>query len=340
MSDPQAKKTRRSRRLPVILAGLVVLLVIGWSALWGVGAHLIGTKFDEIIAQQAALGTRITCADRAIGGWPFRLDVACTPLTVERADGSRLSLPAARAVALVYRPNHIILEADAPATIDPAGMAPDGRAEWTLGHASLKFSTGGLTALAAQATELSLSGFEPLGLRAGLKAADVELHTRRNPGDPTRIDIAASLTKLVDGTSPDAPPLDVDLRLTVPDPRRTGTAMPLSLTAETGTIDVVRADISGGDTRLGVAGTLQLDAFATPSGTLTLTVDQPDGLEALLARLLPPESPLVKAITGAVTGFGRKTEEDGKTRIDMPVTIRNGTVSLGLIPLGRLPRAR
>jgi hypothetical protein len=93
--------------------------------------------------------------------------------------------------------------------------------------------------------------------------------------------------------------------------------------------------LASGTARLAVAGNVVIDQEGRLDGTLDVTVTDPAALAALIAQLLPPDSPLPSALAGAVTAFGR---DDGKGGRTVPVTIRRGRATTGFIPLGRLPR--
>ncbi len=348
MTTPPRTRPQRtgSRRGPIIIAVVIALVVAGWTVAWFVAANYAERIIDDTIAAQTAQGTRIACSDRSISGWPFRLSLTCAPLTIERADGTRLMLPAVRAVSLIYRPTHLIIEADAPASLNPFARAPDGTATWDLGHASLVFSPTGPRELAVSFTGLALSGFAPIGLKDGLTARLAEIHTRRDPDDPSRIDAALTLKGF---TRPgDTAPIDARILVTVPDPMSVTETRPLNLAAASaatpaaialanGGISIREITINDETTRLSLAGDLKPDALSRPSGTLMLTVANPDGLQSLLARLLPPSSSLAATIAGAVSGFGKTTGEGEDRTVEVPVNVSGGAVSLGLIPLGRLP---
>jgi len=338
VTDSETEKPAKSARGMRGLLIAIVVVVAGWSAFWWISADLVDAGFDDVIARQAAEGTTITCGNRSIGGWPFKIRVACAPLEIARPDGSRLSLKAARAVALIYQPQHIIAEADGPATINPLGLTPDGRAEWKLAQASIKLGVEDPHAVSVALENPHLDGFAALGLNADLTSKVLEAHTRYvGEGANRRRDVALVAKELSPGD--DGFPLDGEVLIRLADPERAG-GTPLMLTAEPRELTIERATLTDGTTRLSVSGTLTADAATGVNGELDLIVEDPDHLAPLLARLLPPDSPLAKSIAGAVSGFGKRSEVAGKTQVELPVKVVDGAVSLGIIPLGRIPLHR
>ena len=59
--------------LVVIPLALVGLLAAGWSAFWYQQVNKFEARLDELIEREASLGKQWTCAQRKIGGFPFRL---------------------------------------------------------------------------------------------------------------------------------------------------------------------------------------------------------------------------------------------------------------------------
>ncbi|NBS02443.1 MAG: DUF2125 domain-containing protein, partial [Rhizobiales bacterium] len=101
--------------IPLVLVGL---LAAGWSAFWYQQVGKFETRLDELIEREASLGKQWTCAQRKIGGFPFRLEATCgaTSLVLKDA-GLSLGIGTVRAVAQAYDPSLMIIEADGPMQI-------------------------------------------------------------------------------------------------------------------------------------------------------------------------------------------------------------------------------
>ncbi len=89
--------------------GLLVLVAALWTA--GVlGPGQGGTGDRRLDRPRGRRRRTWTCADRAIGGYPFRLELRCAALRFARSDVA-FSVGPVVAVAQVYQPRHVILEA-------------------------------------------------------------------------------------------------------------------------------------------------------------------------------------------------------------------------------------
>ncbi len=82
-----------------------LILVLGWSVLWVVARQQALGAMDHWLAAESAHGRQWTCPDRAAGGFPFRILLACRdPSFAGKVDGvmaeGRLSGLRGRVVAL------------------------------------------------------------------------------------------------------------------------------------------------------------------------------------------------------------------------------------------------
>ncbi|MGP9822422.1 DUF2125 domain-containing protein, partial [Salinarimonas sp. NSM] len=186
MTTPdRPERTRAPRRgsrvwlfTPFVLLGL---LVVAWSIAWFVIRERVASELDARLAAQVSQGRTWTCADRRIGGFPFRIEISCARLALETDDGLFLDLGPARALAQVYQPRHVIVEVDGPL----AARTPEGTldVEWTLLEASVRNLGRGTEQLAVVVADprarVAAAGL-PTPLAA--QAARAELYVRPSPG--------------------------------------------------------------------------------------------------------------------------------------------------------------
>ncbi len=96
---------------------LVLLLAVGWSVFWLTASTKAMGVVDQVLAREKARGLEITCADRSIGGYPFKFLLDCTSLKItQQTPSGEIKLTASRLVAVVraYDFNHIIGELYGP----------------------------------------------------------------------------------------------------------------------------------------------------------------------------------------------------------------------------------
>ena len=103
-----------------------------------------------------------------------------------------------------------------------------------------------------------------------------------------------------------------------------------------GTVEVKRLAVSWGKLAATVAATVALDETLQPMGTGTARIQgAAAGLDALAANRAIGEKSAVaaKALLALMTHPG----EDGVPEVDVPITVQDRRLSLGRIPLARLP---
>lgn len=339
---------RRGRRRPgaavtVPLASLVIL-VLGWSVLWGVARSEALRGLDGFIAAEAAHGRTWSCPDRAVSGYPLRLELSCRdvafagPVDGAPAEGHLAGLSAE---AWIYEPSALHVALTGPMTLTSRDGRADFTLEWTALDATLRGLVGGLKRVELVAEGAALT--RPSG---GGRAERVELHAGPAGGAPAA---AADDAVEIALTGATVPALDA---VTGESARLDGLF--------TGTVTRAYGDLPD----LGPAtverwrragGRLQVDGLTLTQGSLTanlkgtLGLDELHRLDGALDASLGGFDPLLKrfgvsvraaALGGLVADlFGtRPAAPAAKNAIALPVTFADGTVSVGPFRTGlRLP---
>lgn len=333
-SDTPIHRPARQRRNFILLALAVAVLVVGWSIYWWVVTGRVETMLRQALTRPLPDGTVVVCDPLAVAGYPFRVEARCGTTAATLPDGGTLTAGALTAVALAYDWRKAIFELDGPLAAQPAdGPAID--ATWQTARAS---ATRDGRLLDSSDIVLEAPVVAVAGREAG-RAAHLEAHVRRAPASEDQAagtDAALSATGLA---SPFLPmPLDVAAVVWIGDG---GAALagrgPLTegIGEDPLPFSVRSLSLSSGPARLQAAGDLTVDDEGRLDGVLDVKIADPAALAATLAPLLPPDSPLPAALAGAVAAFGRN---DGDGQRTATVTIRRGRATIGLIPLGRMPR--
>lgn len=333
---PPAAAPRRSRRLPVtILVG--VALAAAWTAVWATGRARILAEIDGRLAALAETGVVVACDDRAIGGYPFRMELACrSPGVALRDRGVSASASALRVVAQVWDPRLILIELDGPGTAtEPGGETA---ARWRTLRASLRWTTGGIERLSIAADGLDLTA-KPAGRPPVHLVADhAEVHGRPS-GDAARdLDLAArfaAATLTVADHRIGPPKADLALSATLREALPPGRG-PIALTfAERGgVVEPVRLSLAVGGIALEGSGRLVLDRAGVLDGMITLVAR---GLESLAtggARDLGPE------LTAVLSGFallGKASNDPALPGRRLELIVDHGLVRIARLTLGRIP---
>jgi hypothetical protein len=323
----------------VWIAVVTLLLAAALSGAWYYLASQLDRAVRAGIETAAGEGVRIGCENQAVFGYPFRLGLRCDALDIDapaksfRADGGAL-----RTAAQIYQPNRVVAELDGPLNVTAAGMPPF-EVSWALAQSSTSFWTEGLDhfALVLEAPKIALH--EPAGARQPLVQSEhVEVHARRRD---QALDLALSdrAVKLLAPELAAVPVFDVTADLTVEGAadwlagRRTGRTLGEALAGRSGEIRTLGIALAGTAGSVSVSGPFSVDDDRRISGDFAVAMANVDGIVALVSAAAPQFAGIAGSVASGIAFAGRT--ENGKTT--MQITVRNGTASLGLIPLGKLP---
>jgi hypothetical protein len=324
----------------IALTAAVVIVAGGWTGGWFWLRGLVAGEMDRALADLSARGVEVTCPDRSITGWPFRLEIACTAPTARMPDGSTLSAGALSAIGVVDDPWLVRLALASPLE----ATAADGtRLDATFGSlaASLRHDGEKLVRLSV-ATEAIAADVTPAGAApVRLTAATGEVHVRPVEGAPDDLDLAASITDATAAVG------GADL---MPAPTGAGVVAVLRQAAlfggdpeqlrrwaeSGGEIGLTQAALEVGETRIEASGTAGVDADGAPEAAVTATATRIGWLtdQAKAGRPMPPA---LATLGSAFLLLGRKGEGDGDPRV-LDLKVSGGAASANGLPLGTAPK--
>ena len=284
---------------------LVLVLAMGWSALWFYAAHRAEADLAAWRERERQAGRAQDCASQSIGGYPFRIEVRCTGAEFELKGTPtlQLKLPAAVAAVQVYDPKLLIGEFTGPLEISEAGRSPAAIVNWNLGQASVRGLPSRVDRASLVLVGPTVRAPSLAGDNAVLSARRLEFHGRQAPGstadDPVietalRLDaaVADKLESVFDPAIADrvrllaANPIDADVAATL---RGVDDISPRPWTlrfkqwqARDGELKIEKARLAQQDVVAVGAGALKLTPRGGLDGELRLTVV---GIEKLLKML-------------------------------------------------------
>lgn len=330
MTDRKEKPPYNAGRRIRWLAVAIVVAIAAWTGGWYWLAGRVDAQAGLLLADQRGLGTDIDCADRTVRGYPFRLEVFCSSLALSRpADGLAIDAGGFRSAAQVYDPGHVYAELDSPVKVSGAAAGAM-RFDWKLAAATAILAEPLPQRVAVSVDDLSvaLAGLDP-----AVTTAHVETHMRTNEGNldlALRYEGLAVDPALVSGHT--LPVLAGDADLTVKD----GVAI-----AARG-VDTLRG-LSGEFHRLAllvtpeqgvlVSGPFEIGADGLVSAKLDVYFVDPEGLAATFR----PEFPEYGGLINMLAAMPPTPGPDGTPETKLPVNINRGNVTVGLIPVGRIP---
>lgn len=353
-----APPRRRSRFwLYAPYVGLLVLAV-AWTIGWFLIRARAVSEIEGFFAREAAAGRTWDCPGRTVGGYPFRLELRCDALTFARSDLT-FGVGPVVAVAQVYQPGHVIVEAKGPLRLKEGGTTLD--ADWRLLEASFHAALNGFqrlslvvenpkgtvegvvlgqTAPGAPAPEAPPApGAQPAAPPPGTSPVPItfsadhfEAHARPTPGRfdaDGAIDLAARLQRAVlpvlDPALGGSEPADMALDATVNRARGFGPG-PLPGELERwrtagGSLDLTRLSLSKGARRVQARGTLALDEAHRLSGEAALRAA---GVEQIVSAIMGQQfgaerGALIGNLVGQLLG-GLARPRNGTAPSDTPAT--------------------
>lgn len=307
-----------------ILAG-IALYTTGWFWLAG----QVESRLASAIATFNRAGNRAACDGLQVRGYPFRVGVFCEATYVEsRASGTSFATGAFRSAAQVYNPFQLVAEADSPGRLIVPGMVPL-ELRWNLLASSAR-----LSAPLPERVSLEAKGLEVLADIAGpdfvklMTAEDFQLHMRPVGAD---LDLASRFTGLVLDTALTGGAISARFEgvadVSIKDGAGRLARGQAGLRGVSATVRAVQ--IGSGKGGLTMSGTASTTADGLINANLTLSATDPAATGAQLAALFPQAASQIITVFTGLSVLGGTTS--------LPLTVRDGRVSLSFLSLGMLP---
>jgi hypothetical protein len=328
-SAPPQRFFRAGLYLPF---GIFLAIIVVWSGFWFYARHRAEQALDAWLALERVAGRDWSCPDRAIDGYPFRMQITCAKPSftgpVKSGNGQPVQVTGKLggfvAEALVYRPNQLIATLTGPLQVDSS----DGRGAtvtWRTLRASVEGKPGrlGPFSLVADEPVVTLAGAaEPAG-----RAKTLEVHIRPRPdGEAGAYDIAGTIEgaqlPLLDALAGTTEPARLVVRaqadkLAGIDGRNPPAALE-DWRAAGGVLQIATLRFEKGAMSIEGAGNLAIDAGHFPSGQLETRVH---GAEQLLARFgFGGNAMQIGGLLGSILGGG--AQKEGRAAPGLKLTLR------------------
>ena len=337
---------RARRRILAAALAVAVLLVAGDALLWRWAEGQLEKTFADWASARRAQGWTVTAAPPRHAGWPLAAELVLTGLTVT---ATHPDLPG----GIDWTADRLTLRATLrhPRTLD---IAVGGAQHLRLGTlADLPFTADRFEAAIPlqPGVPAHLGDLEVAQLRAGigntgLTLAQLRLHGDLKPaalqGEPV-LTLSAELTDLVLPAGPWAlgPRIGsaaLELNLTGPLPRaETLESRATGWRDGGGTLELRRIAFNWGPLNLAGSATLALDEHMQPMGAATARLTgYAETLDALtVAHLIGARAATAaKAVLGLMA---HAPANGGAPEVEVPLTLQDGALSVGRIPLARMP---
>lgn len=301
MTDTLIARRRSSLSGLLFMPILLLIAAAAWTAFWFYAASKAEETLDGWRAREAKSGRIYDCANRSVGGFPFRLEVRCNGVNVALAmqtpgqAASRTPIAAnlteIRVVAQIYDPTRVIAEFSAPLMLAEQGQQPSLTMNWTRARSSVAGLPDFPQRISFELDDAAIDGLAGTLATPFMRAKHLELHGRLVEGSAIDNPVIETALQIASGALPGlhpltATPFDADIRAKLrglkdfspkPWPERFR-----EIQAAGGRIEITQSRIQQGELISVAAGSLGINANGRLDGELQMTVA---GIEKLIPAL-------------------------------------------------------
>jgi hypothetical protein len=321
---------------------LLVTLTVLWSGYWFVGSSVIRSAATNWFAAQAAPGLTAENSSLAVAGFPNRFDLTVEGVRfADPASGIGWEAPFAQIFAMTWKPWHIIAALPPSQVVSLPGQEVTITSEGL--RASVRARPAGSLPLAMAIVESGpLAATSSLGWTHAAEAAVVSLGEVN--GTPNTYDVAADIA----GLAPDAalllllapegglPPMISEIRLranatlTAPLDRHAGDTNP-----RLAAVKLTDMAVTWGEIALTAEGGIAPDDKGFAAGRINFTVTNWRRVMPLLVASGTVRPQLARTVETMLEGLAKQSGDPEVLKI--PLTMQDGWMSLGPLPLGPAP---
>lgn len=315
----------------VIMIVIVLAISVLWMAGWFYIAGQVRTEIAYLAQADGISQPRLTCESLDVGGAPFSFSPRCQGAQITAAD-TTISIPDVRGTALFYRPFHIQAVATGPARVTDAFTGAAQEIDWSNLHASLRLAGSAIERFSVVADDLVYRDVLMAETELGT-ASRGEIHlvdatpAEPAPGTGMIYDFYAMLENVTSEPYDIAQgALAIDGQLTgVPDPTLWGDPDLVAYwQAYDGRFSLRGLDLTAEGLSLSAEGEASLAETGLLNGNLAI---ESRGISDRIAAIVGDP-----AVAQIVLG---SPDDTGVSRQNL--TITNGTVIVGILPIASLP---
>jgi hypothetical protein len=321
---------------------LLVALTVLWSAYWFVGSSFLRSAANDWIAAQAANGVTVETSSLSVAGFPNRFDLTAEGIRfADPASGIGWQAPFAQVFAMTWKPWHVIAALPPEQTVilpvQEITVISEGL------RASVRARPNPDLPLAMAIVETGpISASSSQGWTHGLDKAVLSIGAAT--GTPNAYDIAADIA----GLAPDPallrqiapegglPPEIAAIRLratatlTAPLDRHAGEIRP-----RLASVALSDFEIDWDKVVLTADGSITPDDQGLASGRINFTIANWRTVLPILVASGTVRPQLARTAETMLEGLARQTGDPEVLKI--PLTLQDGWMSFGPIPLGPAP---
>lgn len=327
---------KTSISVKVLRLGIVVfLLATAYCVAWYYSAGLITARVERLFDGNNRFAAAVDCQNRDLRGFPFRFGLFCSSVAIDDVSrGISGSFGEFRSAALVYQPGKILWELDGPGIIRSAdGLTIS--SQWSKLRSSLHTGFSGMSSGSTTVEDLKTNiTMSFAGQTLDIAVPHGEVHTRRAGDDLDAAMLVKDAQFSLRDVARTLPPVSASIDLTVTDRAIVldyGRKSPIGFRGTKGEIRRLVVDLGQGRV-LTVAGPVSIAEDGLLSGTLRLDIEGIDGWRDAVRAAFPEVEDMADLAAKAL-----KAMSGGDDKGNVTLTISDGEMALGFIPIGRLP---
>ena len=335
MPSSTAETRRKPRRLMKYLIGMLVVLGAIYTAGWYYLAHELESRVATNIAAFKDRGIDAICENASASGFPLRVGLDCTRVGwIDKAKSLSVTAGAFRSAAQLYDPLRINSRIDGPAAIDIPGIMPLD-AKWDGLTTSIRLDR-------PLPREITVNGRNVSATKRGGDATPVAVVTDGQldfRANEPQMDVAVNFNglkiadNLIDNRTIPELKGAADIQLAngfalLGKPERDLTV----LRGQTGTLRKVELSFSDGS-GVSVTGPFSVADDGRISGEFQVTLRNPESFAQSIHGIFPEAGGTIGTVLQALAFAPR----DANGAPTLPITVKNGKMSVGFISIGRLP---
>lgn len=329
---------RKSRKRPITIAVIVLVLIAAYTAGWFYVSDKIEVRAKADIAKLASQGVGVQCENLHMGGYPFRVNVICSSISWQKpSEGMALRAGRFTSGSPVYAPRSLSNELTGPAFVEFPGIQPL-ELNWS------KFTSN--TRLARPfPTEIELNAHDvTVGLRTETTTTEqlskLEQMNFRMSSEDDLLKIngrfaALKLEPFVIGNAK-SPEIDglIDMQIADAASFLAPSPSPFNerMRGHSGVINQAFLSMPNG-AMLSVAGPFSVDEEGEIDAGLKITMVNPQSFAQAGQTVFPQQGGNIATVLFALSAMPK--DENGNPT--MEITVRKGRANAGFIPLGRVP---
>ncbi|MGB3337757.1 MAG: DUF2125 domain-containing protein [Devosia sp.] len=315
----------------IILGGVVVAVIVLWSAAWLVLASMLKQNVEAMAQADGVTTANLTCGRLDVGGFPFRFDVDCTEARILSGD-IVVEVPGIRASVRVYAPTHVLASALGPLQLTDSFTGTRNAVAWSGLEASVRLDNWRIARASVSGKDLVWTD-TLFGDAMIAQSSLVEVHLFDIPEqhDPERhlaaLALYAPVQNLVwPGLTLTGTNAEIQLELSgLPDDVRNwgDPTLLASMQQAGGALKIVAVHGTDGDSVLDAEGQLGLNPQGLVEGRISITST---GVAERIGPLL--EQPWRTLVLGTPRADGAHVNQ---------LNFRAGGVFSGLVPIASIP---